>query len=186
MKKSIFIAVGIIFVILMISGCAYGIRYDGPYSGRIIDAETGQPIEGAVVLGVWYREIVTPGGATHNFYDAKETVTDKNGEFTIAGQGLLVLSNVIPMDVLIFKAEYEYLESPWESLKKSEYLIQKMKIKWEGEKAIIPLKKLTMEERKKRWTPSRPNIPIEKMELMTQEINKERVDQGLKPFPNER
>jgi hypothetical protein len=185
MKRLIFILINILGI-LLVSGCAYGIRYEGPYSGRIIDADTRKPIEGVVVLGVWYREIVTPGGATHNYYDAKETVTDKNGDFTIAGQGLLILSNVIPVDVLIFKAGYEYLKSPWESLKRSEYLIKKMKIKWEGNKVTIPLKELTMEGRKRRGTPSRPNIPITIMELMTQEINKERLAQGLKPFPNER
>ena len=71
--------------------------------------------------------------------------------------GLEVMSNVTPMDVLIFKAGYEYLGSPWESLKKSKYLIEKRKIKWEGNKAIIPLKKLTMEERRKQGTPSFPS-----------------------------
>jgi hypothetical protein len=32
-----------------------GMTY-GPYRGRVIDAETKQPLEGAVVLGVWAHE----------------------------------------------------------------------------------------------------------------------------------
>lgn len=48
---------------------------DGPYKGKVIDLETGKPIEGSVVAGVWVL--------THRFCDAKETVTDKNGEFIL-------------------------------------------------------------------------------------------------------
>lgn len=48
---------------------------DGPYKGKVIDLETGEPIEGAVVAGVWYL--------THRFCDAKEAVTDNNGEFVL-------------------------------------------------------------------------------------------------------
>ena len=172
MKKSLLIATGILFVILIIFDCAYGIRYDGPYSGRVIDADTGQPIEGAVILGVWYREIVTPGGATHNFYDAKEIVTDKKGDFTLSGQGLLVLSNIIPMDVLIFKAGYEHLGlMPWISLKKDIFLNKR--IKWEGSKAIIPLKTWTLEERRNRFGSYYVNIPNERQKLLLNEIARE-------------
>jgi hypothetical protein len=42
--------------LMFTAGCAYPIRYDGPYEGRVIEAETKQPIEGVVVLGVWYKE----------------------------------------------------------------------------------------------------------------------------------
>jgi protocatechuate 3,4-dioxygenase beta subunit len=94
------------------------VRYDGHYEGRIIDADTGQPIEGVVVLGVWYREYPGAGGAVHEYYDARETVTDQNGEFKIEGLGLLVMSNIIPMDVLIFKAGHtHYGLMTWKGLK---------------------------------------------------------------------
>jgi hypothetical protein len=183
MKKLIFIPCITILGIVLLIGCASAIRYDGPYEGRVIDADTGQSIEEVVVLGVWSREHISPGGATHTFYDAKETVTDKNGEFRIEGMGLEILKNVTSMDVLIFKTGYEHLGyGPWESLKISKYLIEKRKIKWEGKKAIIPLNKLTMEERKKKGPPSRPSIPIKKMTLLTKEINKERIAIGLTPF----
>lgn len=160
-------------------------RYDGPYRGKVIDADTRVPIEGVVVLGTWSRETPTPGGAVHSFYDAMETVTDKNGDFEIKGLGLLVLSNVIPMDVLIFKAGYEYLGSPWESLKKSKYLIEKKKIKWEGDKAIIPLKWVTIDERKKDalYPPIPPTeAPLGKIRRMLQEINKDLMLHGFDPM----
>lgn len=121
-----------------------------------------------------------PRGATHSFYDAQETVTDKNGNFHIEGMGLKILINVTPMDVLIFKAGYEYLGSPWESLKKSKYLIEKRKIKWEGNKAIIPLKKLTREERRKNIPPLPPGkAPYDKIKVMLDEYNKNSKELGL-------
>lgn len=171
-------------LVISVTSC-YGfatIRKDGPYEGKVIDVETGEPIEGVVVLGDWSREHISPGGAVHTFYDAMETVTDKNGDFEIKGLGLLVMSNIIPMDVLIFKAGYEYLKSPWESLKKSKYLIAKRKIRWDGDKAIIPLRKLTMEERKKQGGPHDPpsEAPLEKVILMLKEIDKNDKERGLK------
>jgi len=170
MKKIIHITLINIIIIFISLGCS-PIRYDGPYKGIIIDEETGEPIEGVVVLGVWTREIVTPGGATHQFYDAKETVTNKNGEFTIRGLGLLLFSNIIPMDVVIFKSGYtQWGYMTWKELKKT--------VETEKDRAIIPLRKLTIKQRKKRSI-SRPNVPDEKMTMLTKEINKERVEEGL-------
>ena len=169
----------IITVTIIFLGCASAIRYDGPYKGRIIDADTGDPIEGVVVLGKWSREHITPGGAVSEYYDARETITDNNGEFSIPGQGLLIASNVTPMSVLIFKAGCEYLETTWLGLKVDGILRQR--VKWEGDKAVIPLKKLTMEERKKRGSPPDPptEAAFEKVRLLLIEINKDRVVRGL-------
>ena len=165
---------------LLLASCCYPIRYDGPYRGRVIDTDTGKPIEGVVVLGVWYKEIATVAGGVSSYYDATETVTDKNGEFRIQGLGLKILSNVGPMDVLIFKAGYEYIGmGPWESFKEDEIL--RKRIRWEGERLIVPLKKLTMEERRKQRSPDFPSeAPRDKISLTLEEINKDRNERGLK------
>ena len=177
MKRGFSLAVLIILMLLGTLTCAYGLRIDGPYNGRVIDADTGAPIEGVVVLGVWNTEKATPGGAVHDFYDAREILTDKNGEFEIPGMGFKILSNVTPMDILIFKAGYEHIGLyPWASLK--EDLILRKKIKWEGKKAIIPLKKLTMEERRKRFGSYYVDIPNEKQKLLLEEIKKENKEIG--------
>jgi hypothetical protein len=164
------------------SGCTYAIRVDGPYEGRIVDADTGEPIEGVVVLATWSREYPNAGGASHEYHDAEETVTDENGEYIISGKGVKVLSNVIPPYLLIFKAGYSYLGGSYESWKFSSFA--KKMIKWEGEKAIIPLRKLTIEERKREMGPPSPpsDAPKEKIKLMIDEINKDRSEQGLGPI----
>ncbi|MBI4824868.1 MAG: hypothetical protein HY807_00395 [Nitrospirae bacterium] len=161
---------------VMSTGCATSLaNYEGSFKGKVIDADTGKPIEKAVVLGTWYKEYATVAGAIHKFYDASETLTDQDGEFSLSGQGISMLSNVNPMDILIFKAGYSYESGSWNSLKKYATYI-----KWEGNKAIIPLKKLTMEERKRDMPPLPPGeAPYEKVKLMLDESNKNSKDLGI-------
>ncbi len=176
----LFVTVFLIFT----AGCAYPIRYDGPYEGKVVDADTSAPIEGVVVLGVWYKEEPNVAGATSTFYDARETLTDEKGEFKIPGQGLKILSNVGTMNVLIFKSGYEYKGLwTWEAFKEDPTL----NIKWEGEKTIIPLRKLTMEDRRKQGTPSFPSDAYKekKIPLLLKEINKEEKQFGRPPYPEE-
>jgi hypothetical protein len=63
-------------------------------------------------------------------------------------------------------------------------LILRKKIKWEGSRAIIPLRKLTMAERQKEvLSPDYPSeAPKEKIIRMLKEINKDRIERGLKPI----
>jgi len=165
---------------LALSGCLYPVRYDGPYLGRVIDEETREPIEGVVVLGTWDIFHNNLAGGNHTFYDARETVTDKKGEFTMEGMGLRVFSNLEPMSVLIFKSGYKYLGSTsWPAFKISTYY--RDRIKWEGDRAILPIRKLTMAERKQQGGPP-IEAPESKMQKMIVELNKDRIDLGLKPI----
>jgi len=170
----------LVFLISLLfqTGCVYVVRYDGTYSGRVVDADNRQPIEGAVVLGTWYTETPTVAGAVSKYYDARETVADKKGEFSIPGQGLRVMSRLVPMHVLIFKSGYTYESGSWDSLKTGLY--SKDTIKWEGDKPIIPLKKLTMDERKKQSPPDPPDeAPLKKVILMLKEIDTNDRERGL-------
>ena len=177
MKKSEYFLISFCtFLWLFTSGCVqYIARYDGLYEGKIVDAETRVPIEGVVVLGVWYKEAPTVAGAVSSYYDARETITDGNGDFKIPGKGLKILSDVGAMNVLIFKSGYEYIGLwPWETFRNME------KILWEGEKAIIPLRKLTMAERRESATfPHDAGTPEEKAKMMIEEMRKERKERGL-------
>jgi len=57
-----------------------------PYYGRVVDAETGMPLAGAVVVAVWTRREVFPFHAHSVFYDACDVLTDRNGAFTLDGR----------------------------------------------------------------------------------------------------
>ena len=180
--KAIMQSLLIILLFSLVAGCAQPLRYDGPYLGRVIDADTREPIEGVVVLGTWSVMHPNVAGGYHTFYDARETVTDGMGEFTIPGMGLRVFSRLEPMSVLIFKSGYSYIGSTsWDALKISSYYREM--IKWEGDRAIFPIRKLTMAERKKDDSmPIRPLGTVNKMKLITKELNRERAMLGFEPF----
>lgn len=164
MKRFLFI---LISISIFLTGCYHFFSfidppyYDGPYSGKIIDVATGEPIEGVVILGVRYNIYPHAAGHTSEFYDAIETVTGQNGEFTIPGGR-----------ILIFKAGYtDYQITDWNHFKKTAYKV-------EDDKVVIRLKKLTMELRR---DPSYPptEAPKEKIKLMVNEINRDRIERGL-------
>jgi hypothetical protein len=58
----------------------------GPWRGQVVDAETGQPLEGVAVIGVWQRRFLdrrlVPLSPTSPV-SADETVTDADGRFTL-------------------------------------------------------------------------------------------------------
>jgi len=64
------------------ASCAITYKY-GSYYGKVVDAETKEPLEGAAVLAVFYTQEYGPAGPITRFVDAIETVTDKNGEFKL-------------------------------------------------------------------------------------------------------
>ncbi|MGB7946312.1 MAG: hypothetical protein WCH75_01390, partial [Candidatus Binatia bacterium] len=70
---------------MVLVGSGHVIYVDGPYHGTVIDSETKQPIEGAAVLAVWWKEAPAVGHYTVSYYDAQETLTDREGNFTIPG-----------------------------------------------------------------------------------------------------
>ncbi len=59
------------------SGCTRAIQ------ARVLDAETRQPIPGAVVLGVWTKVEGFAGLYSHKLVGVRETETDADGRFTL-------------------------------------------------------------------------------------------------------
>jgi|SRR3990172_743478 len=86
MKKSkrILLTVSSVIILLLIIIVGTPVC-DTTFKGRVIDADTKQPIEGAVVVASWSGDRGTPTGGTSRLEDVKEVLTDKNGEWTIKG-----------------------------------------------------------------------------------------------------
>lgn len=57
--------------------------YEGAYRGRVVDADTGQPLAGAAVAAVWHRQVTQLFGSVAYFYAACEVLTDANGDFVL-------------------------------------------------------------------------------------------------------
>jgi hypothetical protein len=121
--------------------------------------------------------------------------------------GLRVMSNLEPMSVMVFKAGYTAVESrTWGSIKTKEELDRPINADMIVDKnsfpyqmrytlnyltymdasgvANFPLRKLTTEERKNYTGPGRVSMPEEKMPLMMKEIDRDRIEQGMKPMFN--
>ncbi len=171
--------------------------YRGPFKGRVVDAETLEPIQGAVVFVEWRRNVMTPVEAQSVYYDAAEALTDEKGEFYIKKKwswspwrNLMMYSSVI-----IFKAGYGHIRvADWPRLdviveRMHEYSLKegkrvppdlKVKVEFEDGLPLFLLKKLTTwEERSKNLPYTSGDVPDEKMKLLQQERDKERKALGL-------
>lgn len=82
-KGLLFTAIGVVILFLMVF---YGTSaFNVTFKGKVIDADTKEPIVGAVVVASWMGEKETATGGTSRLEDVKETLTDKNGQWTIKG-----------------------------------------------------------------------------------------------------
>jgi hypothetical protein len=76
-----------VFVIIIILLFITTFSYAATFKGRVIDADTKEPIEGAAVVAHWREERATIAGPSTKPKDVKEALTDKNGEWVIKGPG---------------------------------------------------------------------------------------------------
>lgn len=66
------------------TGCAGALGdLGGPIRTQVVEAGTGRPIAGAVVLGVWTKRVGLPGLYHTELVDVKETETDAEGWFVL-------------------------------------------------------------------------------------------------------
>jgi len=109
-------------------------RYDGPYRGKSNWRWNRQTDWGrSSPWGYGIRKISTAGGGVSSYYDAKETVDGQKMENSrlkeLKGRYLHISGK---MNVLIFKAGYEYVGSyEWDTLK-----VDSRKITWKGKSRL--------------------------------------------------
>jgi hypothetical protein len=112
-RKRIIVTMAILLAISTFSNRSiyWFIYWDGPYFGKVVDADTGEPIEGASVAGVWEIEnFILLLTSMYHFANAKETVTDADGEFTIPLTFAFTfwpMSGLDKMDLVVFKPGYD-------------------------------------------------------------------------------
>jgi hypothetical protein len=100
----------LVFIPIMAIVIWYGLgRYHLPsFEGKVVDADTKVPIEGAAVLVVYYKTIYTIAGSNDNPFDAQEAVTNAKGEFKIPEKSgwFGKIRGTALADVTIFKPGY--------------------------------------------------------------------------------
>lgn len=83
MKKT---AILLIVILLSFSANSYAswlVFHKPEYKGKVVDVDTNEPIEGAVVVAIYRKVQMAIGDAVDRNIGAQEILTDKNGEFTI-------------------------------------------------------------------------------------------------------
>jgi hypothetical protein len=58
---------------------------DRTYRGKVLDFDTKEPLEGAIVVAYWDEAWYTVAGENTKPKDLKECLTDRNGEWSIVG-----------------------------------------------------------------------------------------------------
>lgn len=172
----------------------------GPWKGKVIDTETKEPIEGAVVLAVWDRNYRTPTGGSSYFYEAKEVLTDKEGRFEIPAYtpiNLLPLISYIEGPFFtIFKPGYgsfpkHHISPPKLGIDPADFfsigkLGEEGEMGWDYEKGksikvtfgIVELPPLKTREEGLKNMPA-VSVPYKKQKLLIKLINEERKNLGL-------
>lgn len=185
MKKTLLFVCCFFFFATCLSGCTISHKY-GPYKGRVVDKETGEPIEGAVVFIRFFTLFqLSPGGPTSKLADAVEILTDQNGEFEIPRQRINTFRVFHGWDkyapVIIFKPGYgAYPGHPG-----TEPHFGMAGSIPEDEFVIIKLPKLkTREERVRNlgYISFTSDVPYEKWRNLFEYRNIENIEVGLAPY----
>jgi hypothetical protein len=66
------------------SGWGWLVYHERSFKGKVIDAETKEPIEGAVVVAQYYINMLGPTGSHSTLTDVQEGLTDKKGDFNLS------------------------------------------------------------------------------------------------------
>jgi len=173
------------------------------FHGRVIDSETKEPIAGAVVVVLYYKRStfsLNPGGPSSFVTKAKETLTDKQGEFFFHSYSeLMWLNEDLGARFIFFKPGYQagYGPSYIAPLLTEKYfsageIAKEVEIeagsfdnssyvKWKGPLGIVELKKARTREEKLRTMPSPPaNYTFKELPILIKFINSEINNLGLK------
>lgn len=163
----------------------------GPWTAQVVDAETGKPLEGVVVLAYWLKYTSTAAGlAGAEFYDAEEVVTGLDGHFVIQARWtftLLPWTHIRGPELVIFKPGYGqwsfqgYQDWPKDAYEHSAR-VQKAWEQFTGEGVVIELPPLKTPDERLRFL-SRvsyaPVVPPEYTKRLDEANDKERKYLGL-------
>jgi len=110
MKKLCVLVIVAVALLIPTSGCFAG----GPWRGKVIEAETKKPIEGAAVVAVWYSETrLNPAGSSPTPLKVEETVTNAGGEFNFDSKyfaDIPILRQISGPDFLVYKPGYNVFQ----------------------------------------------------------------------------
>ena len=174
-------------VIVALAGLAVGLLRPtplaGPWRAQIVDAETGQPLEGVIVLALWDKRSFGWPHPDRNYHDIDEVVSDKDGRIVIPARdtsGRHPFEKIIGPLVTVFKpgyANWRFQSTPEGSVKANWERFAR-----EGVVIVVPRAK-TRDERLHMLSLVLPGmeVPIEKIPRALAAYNQESIHLGLQP-----
>ncbi len=155
----------------------------GPWKAQIVDAKTGQPLEGVVVLAYWIRCQASLGGwAGCEYYASEEVVTGPDGRFIVQARRAYTIPLVMKVsgpEFVIFKPGY----GQWR-FRGAEGRFEEVKGGFEtGEEVVIEMPPLKIREERLKFhdTVIRPThvVPFERMKRLTEAWEEDRAFLGF-------
>jgi len=81
-RKTLCVPMSIMMILFLTTVQPYAFGESKTFRGKLVDFDTRKPIDGAVVVAIWFNLEDKP-----SIKELKESLTDKNGEWSIVGQG---------------------------------------------------------------------------------------------------
>lgn len=138
-KKGKWAIIGGIIVLLFL----LPVRCDGPYRGRVVSKESGEPLAGVVVVASWSHMIPNVGGGSTRCLDAAEALTDENGEFAINARWAALFRPLGTMHIAIYKVGYKKVQCMWKALAREGSCYAFKPVELDGDRAVFPLEKIS-------------------------------------------
>src|SRR5262245_11671929 len=171
--------------VLLATAPASGI--EGQYHGRVIDAESKQPLEGAVVTVIWMKAPWFSMDGVKDFHQAREKLTDAEGKFTIDAKPHWAIRYVDrEPEIIVYKPGY------------GRYPDMYFKMNWPGKTRLAPIEEelqarrpVTIELPKLQTrpelalfaSPSLPSrVPDDEVPILRRLTDELRVSLGMEPL----
>lgn len=166
------------------------------YRGTIVDADTGQPLQGVVIFAAWFRRYtgIVHGWVGNDYYASEETESGPDGKFVLRDRStwtlLPFITKIDGPQFIIFKPGYGHWRFQgsltWPSMHADLYERQaRVDDAWrrfKGSGANIELPRPLTREDRLGSLPHRPlDVPRAGMVKLLEAINRERSALGLEP-----
>lgn len=188
--------VTLLVVAAVVVGWVPSVQANGPWKAQIVDAETGRPLEGVVVLAVWTARSAGQIHPRDEFHDVDELVSDADGRIVIPARGDTIPSKpravLMGPRVLMFKAGYgrwgfrdiETRRAELNDAYAREEAFDREWAKFAGEGVVVQLPQLQTREHRRTFLYELGwgALPRERIPRFFETMNRERVWLGLDPY----
>ncbi|QWV94490.1 hypothetical protein KP004_04705 [Geomonas oryzisoli] len=196
MLRIVLAAFSLMLLTATASQAVWPVYHEPAFDGQVLDIETKQPVEGAVVVAIYNKRSMGAGaGQSATVINIKEALTDKEGKFHIPSYTTILAQPFTRQDrtsFLIYKPGYACVQlslknhftgkttaerelSPWYD----PVLSGKYKIRLRGA-GIVELPRLATKDEKLRNLPALPDQleNLGKQKILTTLINEEKKELG--------